>query len=92
MAASRGATRTTPLQWLLDQRLARAQTLLESTGLSMEKVAALSGLGTANNLRHHFLEQVGVTPGDYRRAFPRPSVDARGEPLCFRSETVSRST
>jgi transcriptional regulator GlxA family with amidase domain len=76
----RRATGTTPLQWLLDQRLARAQTLLESTGLSMEKVAALSGLGTANNLRHHFLKQVGVTPGDYRRAFPRTSsVDTHGE-------------
>ncbi|MFB9687869.1 helix-turn-helix domain-containing protein [Amycolatopsis plumensis] len=68
----RRATGTTPLQWLLNQRLARAQTLLESTALSMEKVAALSGLGTANNLRHHFLKQVGVSPGDYRRAFPRP--------------------
>ncbi|MBX9388578.1 helix-turn-helix domain-containing protein [Streptomonospora nanhaiensis] len=63
-------TGTTPLQWLLNERLARAQTLLESTGLSVEKVAELSGLGTANNLRHHFLKQVGVSPSDYRKAFP----------------------
>ena len=84
----RRATGTTPLQWLLNQRLARAQTLLESTGLAMEKVAALSGLGTANNLRHHFLKHVGVSPGDYRRAFPRPSSAEN----CFRTETVSRST
>lgn len=65
------ATGTTPLQWLLNQRLSRAQTLLESTDLPIEKVSELSGLGTANNLRHHFLKQIGVSPGDYRRAFPR---------------------
>ncbi|WP_031072234.1 helix-turn-helix domain-containing protein [Streptomyces sp. NRRL S-118] len=67
----RAVTGTTPLQWLLDQRLGLARSLLEATDLPIEKVAELSGLGTANNLRHHFLKQVGVTPGDYRRAFPR---------------------
>ncbi|MGW7411119.1 GlxA family transcriptional regulator [Streptomyces sp. NPDC054863] len=64
------ATGTTPLQWLLNQRLARAQSLLESTDLPVEKIGGLSGLGTANNLRHHFLKQIGVSPSDYRRAFP----------------------
>ncbi|MEU7900358.1 helix-turn-helix domain-containing protein [Nonomuraea sp. NPDC049152] len=67
------ATGMTPLQWLLNQRLSRAQSLLESTDLPIEKVGELSGLGTANNLRHHFLKQVGVSPSDYRRAFPRTS-------------------
>lgn len=66
----RAATGTTPLRWLLEQRLGRARTLLESTDLPVEKVGELSGLGTANNLRHHFLKQVGVSPSDYRRAFP----------------------
>lgn len=65
------ATGTTPLQWLLNQRLARAQTLLEATDLSVERIAKLSGLGTANNLRHHFLKQIGISPSDYRQAFPR---------------------
>ncbi|RLU86846.1 AraC family transcriptional regulator [Streptomyces griseocarneus] len=65
------ATGTTPLQWLLTQRLGRARALLESTDLPVERIGELSGLGTANNLRHHFLGQVGVTPSDYRRAFPR---------------------
>ncbi|GGZ59493.1 transcriptional regulator [Streptomyces inusitatus] len=65
------ATGTTPLRWLLQQRLGQAQALLESTGLPVEKVAELSGLGTANNLRHHFVKHVGVSPGAYRRAFPR---------------------
>ncbi|MBB5856276.1 GlxA family transcriptional regulator [Amycolatopsis umgeniensis] len=65
------ATGTTPLQWLLAQRLSQAQSLLESTDFPVERIAELSGLGTANNLRHHFLKQVGVSPGAYRNAFPR---------------------
>ncbi|MFE9390934.1 GlxA family transcriptional regulator [Streptomyces sp. NPDC006784] len=67
----RAATGSTPWQWLLTQRLGRAQALLESTGLPIEKIGELSGLGTANNLRHHFLSHFGVSPGEYRRAFPR---------------------
>ncbi|WP_411080024.1 GlxA family transcriptional regulator [Streptomyces sp. cmx-18-6] len=65
------ATGATPLQWLLNQRLRRAQGLLESTDLPVARIGELSGLGTANNLRHHFLKQIGVSPSDYRRAFPR---------------------
>ncbi|MFD5126576.1 GlxA family transcriptional regulator [Streptomyces olindensis] len=72
------ATGTTPLQWLLDQRLGRARSLLESTDLPIEKVGELSGLGTANNLRHHFLKHLGVSPGDYRRAFPGAQAGGRG--------------
>ncbi|MFD5429856.1 helix-turn-helix domain-containing protein [Streptomyces sp. NPDC127084] len=70
----RAATGLTPLRWLLEQRLGRARTLLESTDLPVEKIGELSGLGTANNLRHHFLRQVGVSPSDYRRAFPCPTA------------------
>ncbi|WP_406278905.1 GlxA family transcriptional regulator [Embleya sp. NBC_00896] len=63
------ATGTTPLQWLLTQRLARAQSLLETTDLPIEQIGERSGLGTAANLRHHFATRVGVSPADYRRAF-----------------------
>ncbi|MBN6051162.1 DJ-1/PfpI family protein, partial [Nonomuraea sp. RK-328] len=48
----KAATGTTPLRWLLNQRIGLAQSLLESTDLPIEKVGELSGLGTANNLRH----------------------------------------
>jgi transcriptional regulator GlxA family with amidase domain len=81
-------TGTTPLQWLLNQRLGRAQTLLESTDLPIEKIGELSGLGTANNLRHHFLKQIGVSPGTYRRAFPRTVQLADPRPL---AEPASRA-
>lgn len=63
------ATGTTPLKWLLNERLARAQTLLESTDLSIEQVAERSGLGSAANLRRHFGLHVGVAPREYRKAF-----------------------
>jgi transcriptional regulator GlxA family with amidase domain len=74
------ATGMTPLKWLLDQRLARAQTLLESTGLSIERVSESSGLGTAANLRRHFTMRVGVTPTDYRNAFALRPRGARSTP------------
>ncbi|MEU4208969.1 helix-turn-helix domain-containing protein [Streptomyces sp. NPDC026206] len=64
------ATGATPLQWLLTQRLARAQSLLESTPLPVERISELSGLGTGANLRRHFSLHFGVTPTDYRRSFP----------------------
>ncbi|MET9372883.1 helix-turn-helix domain-containing protein [Streptomyces sp. NPDC002992] len=67
----REAHGTTPLRWLLQQRVARAQTLLESTDLPVELVGERSGLGTSANLRRHFTRTVGVSPSDYRRAFRR---------------------
>jgi AraC family transcriptional regulator, transcriptional activator FtrA len=63
------ATGTTPLRWLHGQRLARAQQLLESTDLPVERISRLCGMGSAGNLRHHFARSVGVSPGEYRRAF-----------------------
>jgi Helix-turn-helix domain len=42
----REATGTTPHQWLLTQRLALAQRLLETTGQPIDQVAAIAGFGT----------------------------------------------
>ncbi|MEU7530384.1 helix-turn-helix domain-containing protein [Saccharothrix sp. NPDC042600] len=63
------ATATTPLRWLLTQRVIRARGLLETTDLSVDHVSERSGLGSAANLRRHFATHVGVTPTQYRRAF-----------------------
>ncbi|MEU8757987.1 helix-turn-helix domain-containing protein [Streptomyces sp. NPDC048659] len=60
---------TTPLQWLLEQRVARAQSLLESTDLPVERIGEQSGLGSAANLRRHFTRTVGVSPTAYRAGF-----------------------
>ncbi|MFG2296819.1 GlxA family transcriptional regulator [Streptomyces sp. NPDC048603] len=66
----RSAVGITPLQWLLAQRLNRAQELLETTDLPIDHVGERSGLGTANNLRRLFALHLGVSPTEYRRAFP----------------------
>ncbi len=65
----RDSTGTTPLQWLLHQRVFEAQRLLESTALPIERIAAQIGLGTAANLRIHFGRVVGVSPLQYRQTF-----------------------
>jgi transcriptional regulator GlxA family with amidase domain len=65
----RSATGTTPLQWLLTQRIRRAQELLETTDNSIDAIAAAAGMGTATTLRRHFNRTVGVPPDAYRRTF-----------------------
>ncbi|GAA4064610.1 helix-turn-helix domain-containing protein [Streptomyces shaanxiensis] len=65
----RAATGTTPLQWLLTQRIRRAQELLESTDDSIDAIAAATGMGTATTLRRHFNRTLGVPPDTYRRTF-----------------------
>jgi AraC family transcriptional activator FtrA len=62
-------TGSTPLRWLLHQRLAHARAWLEATDLPVETIAGQCGLGTAANLRRHFGIHVGVPPQQYRRAF-----------------------
>ncbi|MEV4799616.1 helix-turn-helix domain-containing protein [Nonomuraea sp. NPDC049421] len=65
----RAVTGTTPLRWLLTQRVRRAQELLEVTDDSVERIAAATGMGTATTLRRHFGRTVGVAPDAYRRTF-----------------------
>lgn len=58
-----------PGQWLIQQRLARARHLLESSDLSVEETAGQAGFGTALSLRQHLNASVGVPPLAYRRTF-----------------------
>jgi AraC family transcriptional activator FtrA len=62
-------TGTTPLRWLIDQRVAHARRLLERTDDPIEEVAARCGFGTAVSLREHFGRALNTTPTAYRRAF-----------------------
>jgi transcriptional regulator GlxA family with amidase domain len=61
----------TPLQWLLQQRVALAQRLLETTDLPVELVAQRAGFGSPPSLRQHFGRIVGTSPQVYRRRFQR---------------------
>lgn len=65
----RSVTGTTPLQWLLTQRIRHAQELLETTDDGIDSIAAATGMGTATTLRRHFNRTVGVPPDTYRRTF-----------------------
>lgn len=65
----RSFTGTTPLQWLLTQRIRRAQELLESTDDNVDTIASAIGMGTATTMRRHFHRSVGVPPDAYRRTF-----------------------
>ncbi len=59
----------TPIQWLLTQRVRRAQELLEATDETVEAIALATGMGTATTLRRQFKRIVGVPPASYRHSF-----------------------
>jgi transcriptional regulator GlxA family with amidase domain len=65
----REETGTTPLQWLLAQRVLEARRLLEESDLPVEEVAWRCGFGTAASLREHFRRATTTTPTAYRRSF-----------------------
>jgi len=65
----RAVTGTTPHQWISRQRLALAQSLLETSQSSIDEIAATSGFGTAASLRLHFQRTLHTTPQAYRRTF-----------------------
>lgn len=65
----RAALGTTPLQWLIAQRVLLAQRLLETTDLPVEEVARRCGFGSAVAFREHFRRTVGTSPRAYRAAF-----------------------
>ncbi|MFL9894363.1 helix-turn-helix domain-containing protein [Paraburkholderia sp. RL17-383-BIF-A] len=63
------ATGTTVGAWLLAQRLARAQQLLEGTDESVEAIAGIAGFGSTASLRQHFAETFRTSPSAWRREF-----------------------
>lgn len=65
----RSETGTTPLAWLVAERVLAARRLLESSDLPVETVASECGFGTATGLREHFRRACATTPTAYRAAF-----------------------
>jgi len=65
-------TGSTVGQWLLGERLAFAQRLLESTDQPIDTIAALAGFGSAVSLRHHFRRAFAVSPTNWRQTFRGP--------------------
>jgi transcriptional regulator GlxA family with amidase domain len=65
----RQATGTTVGQWLLNQRLARAQRMLETGQQPIELIAQEAGFGSALLLRQRFHAVFNMSPSVYRRQF-----------------------
>lgn len=63
------STGISPGAWVGVQRLAAARELLETTNLSVERIAEEVGLGSAANLRMQFRAETGLSPKGYRDLF-----------------------
>ena len=55
--------------WLLGERLAFSQRLLEVSALPIERIAALAGFGSPEAFRLHFRRSFAVSPSAWRQAF-----------------------
>ena len=79
----RQATGASFKRWLLGQRLAHAQRMLESSDASVEVVAEQAGFGTSQSLRQHFHAALRISPSAYRKQFRSDSPvapPAAGQP------------
>lgn len=58
-----------PMAWLYGARVRRAQSLLESSRMSVEQIAAACGFGSAAGLREAFRREVGSSPSAWRKTY-----------------------
>jgi transcriptional regulator GlxA family with amidase domain len=65
----RQVTGVTVGDWLLAERLALAQRLLESSDQPIERIAEIAGFGTSASLRQLFKRAFGVSPSAWRQTF-----------------------
>lgn len=65
----RQAMGMTAVEWLLSQRIALAQQLLETTDTPVVLIAEKAGFGTPASLRQHFSHALKISPSAYRREF-----------------------
>ncbi|MGV9993798.1 GlxA family transcriptional regulator [Streptomyces sp. NPDC003374] len=58
-----------PGRWVIQQRVARARDLLETSDLTVDQIAGQVGFATGASLRQHLHAAIGVSPQTYRRTF-----------------------
>ncbi len=77
----RVANGTSPMRWLIAQRVQASLPLLETTSASIDAIAAATGFDTATTYRHHFGRAMRTSPSAYRLAFrdgtPEADLDWR---------------
>lgn len=71
-------TGDSPMRWLTTQRVREVCRLLEATELTIEDIAAHTGLGSAATLRTHFERVMFTTPTKYRSAHRAHQAEAGG--------------
>ncbi|GAB3446908.1 helix-turn-helix domain-containing protein [Actinophytocola sediminis] len=60
---------TSPIRWLIDQRVRASLPLLETTTMPVERIAAVVGFDAPVTFRHHFQSAMRTSPSAYRRTF-----------------------
>jgi AraC family transcriptional activator FtrA len=68
---------TSPIRWLISQRIQASLPLLENGNASVEEIAAKVGFASTVTYRHHFAKEMRTSPSAYRRAFRAATGDAR---------------
>ncbi|WP_341719418.1 helix-turn-helix domain-containing protein [Micromonospora sp. FIMYZ51] len=63
------ATGTSPIRWLVEQRIRASLALLETTDAPIGQIASAVGFDTPVTYRHHFARAMRTSPSAYRRAF-----------------------
>lgn len=92
---------TTPARWVQSLRVEAAMQQLENRNTSLSKIARDTGFLDEQALRRAFLQQIGVTPKEYRERFVELNVhmgyveggdlkafDDSGEPIAKWHETI----
>ncbi|WBB88988.1 helix-turn-helix domain-containing protein [Verrucosispora sp. WMMC514] len=72
------ATGTSPIRWLVEQRIRASLALLETTDAPVGQIATAVGFDAPVTYRHHFTRAMRTSPSAYRRAF-RTGVDAAAQ-------------
>lgn len=62
----RRVTGSSPYDWVLRERIALAQELLDDPSLTIESIAGRAGFDGSGMLRRHFRRVVGCSPSEYR--------------------------
>jgi transcriptional regulator GlxA family with amidase domain len=58
-----------PQQYIAQARINKAQSLIESTALSLGDIARRCGYRSVDAMRYGFAKTLEVTPSEYRKSF-----------------------
>jgi AraC-like DNA-binding protein len=71
------ATGQTPLGYLQSVRLQAARALLEAGDMTVQAIATQVGYSDVSSFTRLFRQEVGISPGSYRRRFHLPADRSR---------------